>query len=192
MMLIFLPLHSMIEYFDTLREFGALDFFFWFCALAGSGMFIVQMFLSFCVGDGYGEDEGDFKWLSKQAIAGFLMMFGWTALTCQHEFGFSNWMTVVTAFVAGVITIFITGALFKSARKLHSSGAVFRLEEAVGKEAIVYHRIPKNGIGKVSISLNNLTHEIDATSAEEIPSFTSVHIKRLINDKTVIVSRSNT
>jgi hypothetical protein len=182
----------MFEYFDTLRELSGTDFFFWFCALAGSGMFVIQTLLSFVIGTDHetgSEDGSDVKWLSKQAIAGFLMMFGWTALTCQHELSLSNVVTILISFSMGVITIFITGALFKAARKLHSTGAVFRLEEAIGKEAVVYHRIPKDGVGKISISLNNLTREIDAVSSEEIPSFTPVRIKQLANDNTVVVGR---
>lgn len=178
--------------FDSFKEFTGPDFFFWFCALAGSGMFIIQMLLSFVMGidQEAGEDAGSVKWLSKQAIAGFLMMFGWTALTCQKEFGLPKTLTIIIALAIGAATMFITGLIFKTAKKLHSSGAVFRLEETIGKEAIVYHRIPKDGQGKISISLNYLTHEIDATSAEEIPSFTPVQIiKKLKDNNTVVVRR---
>jgi hypothetical protein len=92
--------------------------------------------------------------------------------------------------IGGLITLLITGLIFRGAKKLHSSGTVFRIEDAIGKEAMVYQRIPKDGAGKISISLHNFTHEIDAVSSlqEELLSFTSVRIIEKVDEKTVRVT----
>ncbi len=185
----------MTEFLGKLSELMSKDFFFWFCALSGSGLFIIQILLTLLgvmdqddLDDNTELDAGKVKWLSKQAITGFLMMFGWSALACKHELGFGEALSLTFAFAVGVLTVLITGSNFKAARKLHSSGTVFRLEDAVGKEAVVYQRIPKEGIGKISIALNNMTHEIDAVSLnEELASFVSVQIIKKLDDKTVVV-----
>ena len=188
----------MIEHFSKFKDAMNQSPFFWSCALLGSSMFIIQLLLSF-VGDLDNEtlngdaeiDSVKVKWVSKQAITGFLMMFGWSALTCQKQFNLSKTMTLIIAVAVGMVTVFVISFIFKLARKLHSSGNVFNLEDTVGKEAMVYQRIPKDGIGKISLSLHHMTHEIDAMSDnnEELPSFISVRIIKKESDDVVIVTQ---
>lgn len=169
---------------------------FWFCALAGTGMFIIQFLMNLFGGmdhDGFDSDSGDFrkfKWFSLQAITGFLMVFGWTAITCQVEYALQNIPTLGIAIVAGLIAAYMIRTLFKFAKKLESPGNMYRIEDAIGKEAYVYQSIPRNGTGKISLSLNNLTHEIDALSynSQEIPSFNRVKIIEKKDDRTVVVT----
>lgn len=157
-------------------------------------MFIIQFFLNFLgTGEHSDFDEGDashFKWLSKQTITGFLMFFGWTGITCQQEFKLQNSVTLLLSFLVGLLTIFLTGMIFKTARKLQSSGYVFNIEESIGKEASVYQQIPKDGIGKITISLQDCTFEINAIShnREQINSFTRVQVIKKIDDTTVVVA----
>lgn len=181
---------------DALSQLNK-DSFFWFCALAGTGMFAIQFILSLfsmdsdhAMDDPGGElDANTFKWLSKHAITGFIMMFGWAGLTCIKEFELPILATISISLAAGVLSIFVTGLIFKTARKLRSSGMVFRIDDAIGKEATIYQKIPKNGVGKITVSLNHFTHELDAVSTyhEDLPSFTSVHIIKKADEKTVVV-----
>ena len=66
--------------------------FFWFFALSGSVILFIQLILNlFGLSDHHdigdtdietGEiDTSNFKWLSKQALSGFFMMFGWIGLS---------------------------------------------------------------------------------------------------------------
>lgn len=184
-----------MEYILILKNLINYEAILWFCALVGSGMILIQFLLNLF---GLTEEHVDeiaidalkFKWLSRQAISGFLMMFGWTGLACQHEFNLSLMPSLLIAFVAGVLTIIITSSIFKMAKKLHSPGSIFNIEEAIGKEAFVYQRIPKEGRGKITISLQNFTHEIDAVSLhqEELSSFTRVQIIKKLNNHTVVVT----
>lgn len=158
-------------------------------------MFLIQFLLTlFGIGhDGTDEhghfDAQNFKWLTKQTVTGFLMFFGLVGLTCKKEFAMTSTLSAICAVAGGLIAVVITAFIFKMAKKLRSPGAVFRIEDAIGKEAFVYQRIPKNGLGKISISLNNFTHEIDAMSMthEEIASFTQVQIVKTMDDKILIV-----
>lgn len=170
--------------------------FYWLCALAGTGMFIIQVCLNLMgLGEYEGFDEegiteaGNFKWLSRQALTGFLMMFGWSALTCQKEFNLESTPTLWIAFLSGMVTIFATGFIFKIAKKFHSSGTIFKIEDTIGLEAMVYQRIPSNGTGKISVSIDSFSREIEAWSSNhiEIPSFVRVKIINKFDDKTVIV-----
>jgi membrane protein implicated in regulation of membrane protease activity len=172
------------------------DPIFWFCALSGSFLFVIQFLMSFLgdspdgIDDGGGEiDSGKLKWLSKQATTGFLMMFGWVGLTCRKEFDLPHFATILIAFAAGCFAIFATALIFNGAKKLRSAGTVFRIEDVIGKEATVYQRIAKGGIGKISLSLHDITYEVDAMSHldEEIASFTQVHVIKKSDDKTVFV-----
>jgi len=182
---------------DLLSYFNS-DAFFWFCALSGTVLFIIQFALTLLgaadhnelVDDTSGADAGNFKWMSKQAITGFLMMFGWVALTCQKQFGLQGASTIAIAFAGGLVTVLITGWIFKTAKKFHSPGNVFKIEDTLGKEATVYQRIPAGGAGKISVTLNDLTHEIDAITHEplDLPSFTRVQIIKKADDKTVVVT----
>ncbi len=162
-----------------------------FCALAGSGLLLIQMIMGFIGSDAEHDqdffEDGKFKWMSKQAFTGFIMMFGWVGLTCTQQFFLSPISSLLFATGAGIVASLISSYIFHVARKAHSPGTVFKIEQAVGKEALVYHRIPKGGTGKISISLHDLTHEIDAFCEEEIPSFVSVQIIKKMDDKTVIV-----
>jgi hypothetical protein len=185
----------MSDFILLLQTALAKDTFYWFCALAGSGMFIIQFFLTL-FGIGHDHEMADdhfdiqnFKWMTKQTVTGFLMFFGWVGLTCKREFLMSTPASVVFAVSGGLIAVFATAFIFKMAKKLRSPGAVFKIEDAIGKEAFVYQRIPKNGLGKITISLNHQTHEIEAMALnnEEISSFTQVQIVNKMDDKILIV-----
>ena len=94
------------------------------------------------------------------------MMFGWTSLTCKKEFHLSPFWTVLFGFLAGLVALLASALIFRAAKKLCSPGTVFDLEDAIGKEALVYQRIPKGGVGKISLCLHDLTYEVDAVSLQ--------------------------
>lgn len=186
----------MFESIISLQNWIADDSLYWFCAIAGTGMFVIQFCLNLMgfsdqenIDDGGIADAGNFKWLSRQAITGFLMMFGWSTLTCQKEFNLEAPLSILIGLICGIAAIFITGFLFKMARKLHSSGLVFKIEDTIGLEAVVYQRIPCDGVGKISVCVENFVREIDAYSHgnKEVLSFARVKIISKVDDKTVSV-----
>lgn len=183
----------MITYFSAFNDLVREDPVYWFCALSGSLLFVGQFCLSFLGAqddlDEGGGDPGKVKWLSKQALTGFLMMFGWVGLTCKKELHLSHFWTVLFGVLAGVLALLATALIFRLAKKLCSPGVVFDLENAIGKEAVVYQRIPKGGIGKISLCLHDLTYEVDAVSheGEEVDSFTQVQIIKKSDEKTAVI-----
>jgi hypothetical protein len=170
------------------------DPLFWFSAVLGTGMFAGQLVLNLVGGWGFeemheGSDTGKFKWLSRQATTGFLMLFGWTALSCRREFGFETMASAGMGLLGGAVAVLATGLMFKMAKKLQSRGTMFQIDDAVGKEAVVYQEISQTQAGKISISLDQFVHEIDALSLidELIPSFTRVQVVKKMDEKTVFV-----
>ena len=184
----------MLKLLDSFDKLIDQDPIFWCFALLGSFLFALQLLLTFMGGSSNddmndGADIGKFKWMSKQALTGFLMMFGWVGLTCRQEFHLSILPASIIAFGGGMLALIMTALIFRAAKKLHSSGSVFHIDDVVGKTATVYQRIPKGGVGKISLSLHDLTYDIDAVSysGEEIVSFTQVQVLKKIDDKTVFV-----
>jgi hypothetical protein len=196
-----------INYFEELIRSGSI---FWFCALSGSGMFLIQLILNiYGIGNqetfetaeissntiaDRGQNSADvkmFKWLSMQTITGFLMMFGWSAITCQNEFKTESSVTIGISLISGLFTALIIRFIFKLAGKLKSSGTVYKIEDAVGKEGYLYQSISKGGKGKVSLSIENLTYEIDAISEnyQDLPSFIRVKIIKKSDHNTVVVAQ---
>ena len=118
------------------------------------------------------------------------MMFGWVGLTCNQEFGLKGIASTAAAVMGGSAAMLCSGYLFKASKKLKSTGSVFRIEDCVGQDAIVYQRIPKNGAGKITIALDHISHEVDAVSmdGQEIESFSSVHVVKKIDSQTVAVA----
>lgn len=136
-----------------------------------------------------GDQDGHFKLFTVHSLTGFAMMFGWVGLGCfkQTELG-SVWSCLI-ALGAGIVMLFVTKSIFSMADKLTSKGSDFSIEEAIGKEAMVYQRIPAKGTGKIHVTVNNTLRELLAVSAkgEVIDSFLPVHIIRVLNDQTVEV-----
>lgn len=169
------------------------DGLFLFCVYAGCGVLAIQFSLNFfSFTDGHNteveSDEGKkLKWMSMQSIGGFLMMFGLSAITCKNEFKMSLSASLIMAVTVGLLIIFLTQFIFNSAKRLRSTGHVFNIQDAIGKEGLVYHQILKEKMGRITLNLNNITREIDAISHEDIPSFTRVIVINKENDTTVVV-----
>lgn len=189
----------MLDTIQYIQELINNDTFYWFCALVGSGMFAIQFVLNFVGlgGDSHDMTEGgwgqalELKWISKQALTGFLMMFGWTALTCRKEFDMHGPWVIVVALLVGLLAFIATGLIFRIAQSLTSTGTVFNIEAAIGKEAVVYQRIPKGGVGKISISIDDITREIDAMEHQHntVDSFARVQVLSKADSNTVVVKK---
>ena len=89
--------------------------------------------------------------------------------------------------------MYLTAWMFSKAKKLVSSGSVFDINQALGKTATVYAKIPAQGKGQIQIVVADLTHEIDAISdnSTEIETNSSVRITAVIDQSTVKVQQIN-
>lgn len=176
---------------------------FWICAISGSLFFLINTIISFTSGldnstdissheishDGIDGSDASFHLISLTSLTGFVMMFGWTGLAALEQAQLNAGISFLIAGLAGFITMYITALLFKSARKLISSGSVFEIENSVGKKGTVYAKIPKGGKGQIQVILADMTREIDAVSedSEEIESNKSVEVVKVLDNTTVVV-----
>ena len=189
------------------ENLNAFQMTFWFCALCGTGFFLINTVLSMVSGvdtdldigshhtthEGIGSPDAAFQLISLTSLTGFVMMFGWIGLTSYEQFHLDPLLTFLCALSAGFITMFLTAKIFQSAKRLASNGSVFDISQALGKVAVVYARIPVDGKGQIQIAISSLTHELDALSSDNvvIESNTHVEVLRILDNTTVIVKPIN-
>jgi hypothetical protein len=97
--------------------------------------------------------------------------------------------TLPVAFLAGVAALFLVGWLMRAMGRLASSGNL-DLQNAVGKTARVYLRIPKSksGLGKVTVEVQGRSVECGAvTAAGEIPTGVPVRVVAVSGDVLEVV-----
>ena len=148
-------IEAMMDFLYAIQERIKTDSFFWFCALAGSGLFVLQFIVSLFWGifddlevESEGLDAGKLSWLSKQGLTGFLMIFGWVGLTCRKEWGFSVLAATLTASAAGLFVIFILGAIFKSAKNSGAGARFFKSRMRLVRKPRFINVFPKQALEK--------------------------------------------
>lgn len=110
-------------------------------------------------------DDGSVGLLSIRAIASFMAFFGLTGWYGVVE-DWNGTVTVFSAFGVGAAMMFAVAWLMIQLRKLYSDGNL-NTENAVGKTAVVYLRIPgeKSGLGKITVAMQGRTIELRAQTA---------------------------
>ena len=126
--------------------------------------------------------------ISVHSLIGFFMIFGWVGLATYQQLHFPVVQACVISFLAGLCALFGSAYLLYFITKLQSSGTVFDCNQAVGKTAVVYHRISLGGVGKILVEVHGVTREVNAKSAQStIASFKTVRIIGVVDKETVLV-----
>jgi len=186
-----------------LQNVSPLEMVFWWCALVGTIFFVVRLIILVLTGGmdmdmdlhpgsgDVGHPDSSFEVISLNTITAFVMMFGWIGLACLKQFNMEATAAVAGATGAGLLCMLTTAYFFKQAKKMASGGSAFCLDKTVGKKATVYQRIPEHGRGKITLSVGDMTHEIEAVSAEQkdIASFVTVEVVRVVDQRTVAVKQ---
>jgi len=181
-----------------------LEKLYWCFAIPFSVLFIVQIILTFFVGDvdatgvdGHADlsvnhDTGiDFQFLSLKNLIAFFTIFGWAGLTCVNA-GLPNWLSVLISTICGLIMMLIMATIIYLMGKLTESGTL-NLNNAVGKVGTVYLTIPakRGGLGKVQVKVQGLqTLDAFTDNAENIKTGALVEITEIINDEILLVKLS--
>lgn len=186
---------------NVFSSLNGIEVFFLICAGVGGILLVVRLILQFlgaADGDLGGHDfdvhhldaDASLKLLSLHGLTAFLLMFGLVGLALSWQSGAGTLISILGAFVAGLISFWIISKLFSSMNKLQSSGTM-SLEQAVGCEGEVYLTIPKQGTGKVIIRFSNRLREYDASSEEDGDLKTGERIKVLrVSGNTLVVGRA--
>jgi hypothetical protein len=178
------------------------DFFF-YAALLGGALFLVQLALSVMgAGDadidfggqhdsttGHTSADTAFKLLSLQGLTAFFTMFGLTGLALNMQSGFSPPISTLGALLAGSATTYIIARIFRSAAKLQSSGTL-DMQNALGVQGTVYLGIAPGKPGKVTLTVRGRLIQADAISEREpLTTGSAVRVVRVLAEGTVVVDR---
>ena len=146
--------------------FGPVTVWFGVPAVVGTLFFTIRLLLMFVGGDAemdggdaeVGADAGDgdstqtFKVLSIQAIASFLMGFGWGGLGALRGSGWPLPIAIAFGIVAGLGMVWLLARLLRFVYGLQSSGTL-PLFHALESEGTVYAGIPAEGDGAGEVRL---------------------------------------
>ena len=124
-----------------------------------------------------------------RGIISFFAIGGWCGVFLK-DVGAPDIWAILGAVIAGCFATWLMALFMKMAMKLQSSGNIL-LENARGKEAMVYLTIPGNmeRTGKITMELQGRFVEIDAFTkrSEQIRTGQRVKVVDVINGTTVLV-----
>jgi hypothetical protein len=183
----------------------SLDQLFFYSALVGGTLFLIQLVLLFTGGGGGvdvdtdlgGGDAGhpgadvSFKVLSLQGITTFVMMFGLVGMAMRIDEQASATVSTGVAFAAGAGSTWVIGRIFYYFTRLQSTGNV-DMKSAVGAIGEVYLTVGPGKIGKVTITVGNrsLTMDAVAEKGETLATGTPIRVVRVVSDTTVSVEKN--
>tara|TARA_B100001287_G_scaffold206336_1_gene175423 strand:- start:400 stop:987 length:588 start_codon:yes stop_codon:yes gene_type:complete len=170
----------MVEFslFDLvgLGDVTGIDMLFAASALVGGILFTLYFFLLMIGGiatdifDGlFGIDvdmgaDASFKALTFQGIMAFLMFFGLAGLYVTKSGGGPS-PAILAGGAAGGLSMYATGKLFELFVNLQQDGTV-ELSEAIGVKGQVYLRIGDEGVGQVTVEVNEAQRTFNAKSED--------------------------
>jgi len=135
-----------------------------------------------------GGDPGDstqaFQVLSIQAIAAFVMGFGWGGLGALNGLGWPLPGSIAFAVLCGSGMVWLLGKLLRFVYGLQSSGTV-AMYQALESEGIVYARIPAAaaGVGRVRVVIGDRERYYKAiTDGDALPRDAKIRVVD-INDE---------
>ena len=170
----------MVEFslFDLvgLGDVTGIDMLFAASALVGGILFTLYFFLLMIGGiatdifDGlFGIDvdmgaDASFKALTFQGIMAFLMFFGLAGLYVTKSGGGPS-PAILAGGAAGGLSMYSTGKLFELFVNLQQDGTM-ELSEAIGAKGQVYLRIGDDGVGQVTVEVNEAQRTFNAKSED--------------------------
>ncbi|MBR40286.1 MAG: hypothetical protein CMA89_00100 [Euryarchaeota archaeon] len=159
-----------------LGDVTGVDMLFAASALVGGILFVLYFFLLMIGGiatdifDGmFGIDvdmgaDASFKALTFQGIMAFLMFFGLAGLYVSKSGGGPS-PAIIAGAIAGGASMYATGKLFELFVNLQQDGTV-DLPEAIGSKGQVYLRIAADGVGQVTVEVNEAQRTYNAKSED--------------------------
>ena len=159
-----------------LGDVSGIDMLFASSALIGGILLVLYFFLLMIGGiatdifDGlFGIDvdmgaDASFKALTFQGIMAFLMFFGLAGLYVTKSGGGPS-PAILAGAIAGGASMYFTGKLFELFVNLQQDGTV-ELSEAIGAKGQVYLRISDEGVGQVTVEVNEAQRTFNAKSED--------------------------
>lgn len=132
--------------------------------------------------------DPSFSFFSVQSMLAFFMGFGWVGLAMLTQLNAGTLLSVASAFVVGIIFMFVSAWLMFLIRKLDKR-IVIDLNECVGKIAKAYTAFNPQSEGQVEITINNKLDILKAVNMtdEKIDAFSQVRVEKVEDNKLYIV-----
>jgi len=145
-------------------------------------------------GGGDGDDSsGAFKVLSLQAIATFLMGFGWGALGAYRGWGAPFLLSIPVGIVTGAALTWMLAKLLGWIMRLQSSGTL-PMSSALNEEGVVYVTVPaeRRGRGSVRVVVDDrMSYYHAVTDGRALAQPTRVRVTDINPDNTLTVEDAN-
>jgi hypothetical protein len=180
-------------------------------ALLGTLFFLGRLVLMFVAGDGdlnqdigihvdvghpgdaagHTDSSSAFKILSLQAIAAFLMGFGWGGLGVVRGWGWPVLAGVAAGVVTGSAMAWVLGKLLLWISRMQSSGTQ-PMESALYEEGVVYVKVPERRLGRGVVRVvvdERMQYYPAVTDGSALDSQAAVRITAINDDHTLTVER---
>ncbi|OGV39343.1 MAG: hypothetical protein A2020_08935 [Lentisphaerae bacterium GWF2_45_14] len=194
------------EFFTQAGEIlksAQVRYVYWFLALFGTAIFLVQLVMVFFGMQGdtdtdadgdisFGEhaDTGiyDLRFFSLRTIIAFITFFGWGGVM----WGDAGWGGFFGASACGILMMFVTAFMIFGLIHLQKSGNIYH-SDYIGCTGSVYLKIPAGRVGSgiVTASVKGTQREIKAVADEELPTGTAVTIESELDGTRFLVKKLN-
>jgi hypothetical protein len=145
--------------------------------------------------DADGHDHDPANWflglLTFRSVCAAVAFFGLAGMSARY-YDLPEKAQLAAAALGGFAALYLVATLMKLLYRLKADGSV-RINHAVGRTGTVYLRVPghKAGPGKVTLSLQNRTVELEAfTAAAELPTGTPVRVVAVLGPAAVEVTHA--
>ncbi len=198
----------MAEFINSMKDFLFGDYkVYFFFAVLGSVIALIQLVLSFFIGGGdfdvdvdgdgdiaFGEHTdsgfGDFHFISFRSIVAFFAFFGWGGVI-SYEHGIAALGAFFIALGCGLAMMLFTAAALYLMMKMQHSGNILPADY-IGCRGSVYLTIPggRSEIGKVTAIVKGTSQEIVVVADERIERGASVKIMETVGSNRFLVEKS--
>lgn len=136
--------------------------------------------------DGDLDLDGDLNVFTFRNLLGFFTFFPLSTIIMIDE-GVSDLPAILIGCVIGVVFVFLLLLMMKQFDKLRSDNT-FKISNTVGYSGDVYLTIPKGGVGKINIVVNDTFRVLDAQSkdGDEIKTGELVVVDSIVNGKVLV------
>jgi len=138
--------------------------------------------------DSLSDVDPSFSFFSIQSMLAFFMGFGWVGLFGLTQLKAGILVSLIAAFVMGIIFMFISAWLMYMVKKLDKR-IVVDLNETVGTTAKAYTAFKPHGEGQIEITVNNKLDILKAFNMtdEKIDAFAQVKVEKVEDNKLYII-----
>ena len=172
---------------------------YWGLAIPFTLFFILQLILTFAVGDVVDDtpdaevdaDSGvAFQFFTLKNMVAFFTIFSWTGIACIDS-GLSTGVSLFVSILAGLSMMALMATMMYFIMKTNVSGTL-QMKNALGQVGEVYLGLQaqRGNIGKVQVKVQGSMRTLDALTDddEDIPTGKVITVSNIVNDNILLVT----